>query len=515
MPETAVAPAPTAVSSPAPVSAPAPAPTPAAAPAAAAPAPVSAPVTHEGKPTTALDPRKYESNESYAAALLNEQLGGVPAVEDEPEVAPVEVPAAAETVPPPDEVPTPEVIDEPEFDLSPPAILTPESLTKMVTDNPEFGKLIEADPALKGQLYKTAREAAELKPFKDIFPDLESAKGAAVSQRTLNEVDQAFIGSGTREGTQALLARMMEMSFERDDDGNVLEVDGKPVPGQHFFSAIDHIVAMDLEHRKADIQGRLDANQYHLGAKTVEERDAAIARDLDRLAFLDEQLGDVIEAPAEEMPAHLKQKAAALDQREQKLNKQQHDEKVQKASAFEKSVVVEAQTRVSTSIDRVIAQVKKGSAISPYLERVLRMTIGDALIKKIKEDTALTGRTLELQRLPPNDNSRKRRVAEVDRAIQMYLPDIALEQCREASVNVITSSKEKAAKVAGQIDHTNKTEPKGSTGPARGVGKGPMTTEAADKQAMAEWKIKNPNKPFDRQAQMDIIPRILELSMAT
>ena len=55
----------------------------------------------------------------------------------------------------------------------------------MVKDNAEFGKLLEADPALKGQLYKTAREAAELKPYREIFPDIDSAMSCTNSFRDM------------------------------------------------------------------------------------------------------------------------------------------------------------------------------------------------------------------------------------------------------------------------------------------------------------------------------------------
>ena len=85
--------------------------------------------------------------------------------------------AEAAPVEPPSEVTAaPAVPEEEDFQLELETIVTPEVLSQMVTDNPDFGKLLEADSRLKGQLYKTAREAAELKPYREIFPDLDSAK---------------------------------------------------------------------------------------------------------------------------------------------------------------------------------------------------------------------------------------------------------------------------------------------------------------------------------------------------
>ena len=81
---------------------------------------------------------------------------------------------------------------EEDFQLELEAVVTPEVLSQMVTDNPEFGKLLEADSRLKGQLYKTAREAAELKPYREIFPDLDSAKAAHDHSSTWIDVRETF-----------------------------------------------------------------------------------------------------------------------------------------------------------------------------------------------------------------------------------------------------------------------------------------------------------------------------------
>jgi hypothetical protein len=134
----------------------------------------------------------------------------------------------------------------------------------MVTDNPEFGKLLEADSRLKGQLYKTAREAAELKPYREIFPDLDSAKAAQDHSSTWMDVRETFLGSTTREGTMASLSKIAELSYERDADGNVVMQNGKPVIGEDFFGFVDNVVGLDLEHRAQDVTARLKANSIAL-----------------------------------------------------------------------------------------------------------------------------------------------------------------------------------------------------------------------------------------------------------
>jgi hypothetical protein len=511
------------------------APAPAAAPispastgqAAAAPAPAAAPASTPSTPsyggsvpTSKVDPGKFPIREDYAAALLKEKLAAIPAVEEQPGVSD-ELIAVVDSAPElvTDEAPAPvavtdtdgvtkdapAVTEEEDFQLELEAIVTPEVLSQMVTDNPEFGKLLEADARLKGQLYKTAREAAELKPYREIFPDLDSAKAAQDYSSTWMDVRETFLGSITREGTMASLSKIAELSYERDADGNVIMQNGKPVIGEDFFGFVDNVVELDLEHRAQDVTARLKANQY----RSEEER-TRDQRVKDALEVLREE--SAATSPAiEAQPEALRRKADELDRRERALNERQHGEKVEERRSFESGLQTEAQTRIHDGISRIIANVEKqGGVVSPYLKNILPKAIGAKLIRKIQANPALEGQMHSLQRLPIGDASRQRRLAAVDRAVQQYLPDVAREELREAGVQIANASAAKRAKVDAQIDSTKKTEPKGSTGPASGGG-ATMTSSAAFDHAQTEWQRANPGKPFDKVAREAILPRVLQL----
>jgi hypothetical protein len=497
---TIAAPAPGAV----PVSAPAPAPSPApAAPSAFSPAPVSQ-----------VDPGKFPIREDYAAALLKEKLaaihsepGQVPPSDGQPE--PTDEPAVVAEAPEPVlEVAAPkEVTDAPgeeDFQLELETVVTPEFLSQLVTDNPEFGKLLEADARLKGQLYKTAREAAELKPYREIFPDLDSAKAAHDHSSTWIDVRETFLGSITREGTMASLSKIAELSYERDGDGNVVMRNGKPVIGEDFFGFVDNVVGLDLEHRAQDVTARLKANRY--GSEEERTRDQRVH---DALQVLREE--SAATSPAlESQPEALRHRADELDRRERALNVRQHGEQVEERRSFESGLQTEAQTRIHDGISRIIANVEKqGGVISPYLKNILPKAIGAKLIRKIQANPALQDQMHSLQRLPIGDASRQRRLAAIDRAVQQYLPDVAREELREAGVQIANASTAKRAKVDAQIDSTRKTEPKGSTGPSSGSAT--MTSSAAFDHAQAEWQRANPGKPFDKVARELILPRVLQL----
>src|SRR6201996_3221346 len=476
--DTMVAPAPAA--SPAPSSAP-------------APAPVAAPAATTV--ASSVDPGKFPIREDYAAALLTEKLGAIaspeePAAEPVVEAVPVEAVAAP---------------DEEDFQLELEAIVTPEVLSQMVTDNPDFGKLLETDSRLKGQLYKTARDAAEMKPYREIFPDIDAAKAALDHSSTWIDVRETFLGSTTREGTMASLSKIAELTYERDAEGNVVMQNGKPVIGEDFFGFVDNVVSLDLEHRAQDVNNRLRANVY----RSEEER-ARDQRVKDALDVLREETAAA--SPAlEEQPEALRRKAEELDRRERALSLRQYGDKVEERRTFENGLQAEAQTRISDGITKIIANVEKqGGVVSPYLKNILPKAIGARLIQKIQANPALQEQMHSLQRLPLGDASRQRRLAAIDRAVQQYLPEVAREELREAGVQIANASAAKRAKVDAQIDSTKKTEPKGSTGPA-GSGSAAMSSSAAYDHAQAEWQRANPGKPFDKVARELILPRVLQL----
>ena len=474
---------------------------------------------------SSVDPAKYPIREDYAKALLAEKLAAIPAQEtavaatEDSEAASqhsgdlgtseaAEAPADAdpERLAPADaaeEQPAAEAEDD--FQLEPEAPVTPESLSQMAKENEQFAKILDADPKLKGQLYKTAREAAELKPYHELFPDLDSAKSAHDNSATWMDVRETFLGSTTREGTLTALARIAELSYERDANGEVLVDSGQPVIGEDFYGFVDNVVGLDLEHRSAEVEARLKSNMY----RSQEERD----RDESVKAAL-EILREETAAPSpakEDLPESLRRRLEAMERGERELKQRRHGAQVEERKGFEQGLQQEAQKRINDSIQRILTNVEKqGAAVSPYLKNILPKAIGAKLVRKIQANPALEGQMKDLQRLPVGDASRQRRLAAIDRAIQQYLPEVAREELRQAGVQTAATAAAKRAKVDAQIDATKKTEPKGSTGPA-GRGGASLGAGAAFDHARSEWQKANPGRPFDNVAKEQILPRVLQL----
>ena len=440
-----------------------------------------------------------------AAAATDTQTAEPETLEESASQDEIEAPAEDAAAPIDAEAEQAPVGDESDFELEPMAPVTPESLSQMLKENIEFGKLLDADPKLKGQLYKTAREAAELKPYREIFADIDSAKAAQDNSATWVDVRESFLGSTTREGTLSALGKIAELSYERGEDGSVLEQNGQPVIGEDFYGFVDNVVGLDLEHRSADVEARLRQNMYR--SQEERGRDESVKAALDVL-----REENAAPSPAkEELPESLKRKQEALDRRERELNQRRHGAQVEERRSFEQGLQQEAQKRISDGILRIIANVEQqGAAVSPYLKNILPKAIGAKLVRKIQANPSLQGQMQELQRLPIGDQSRQRRLAAIDRAVQQYLPDVAREELREAGVQTATSAAKKRAKVDAQMDATKRTEPKGSIGPA-GQGGTPLGASVAFDHARSEWQKANPGKPFDNVAKEQILPRVLQL----
>lgn len=466
-----------------------------------------------------VDPAKYADREQYAAALLEQKLGAIAAPGAQGE-EPVEPDASTEAEVGRD-VPADDAFDGPQdagqdspsaeeaaeaFEMEPAEAVTPESLTQIAKDNPEFAAYLENDPKLKGQIYKTAREAAELGPYRELFADIEAARSAQENSATWNDMRDTFQGSATREGTIQTLARMAELSYERGADGNVLMDGGQPVIGEDFYGFIDNIVALDLENRLAEVSARLEGNAYSSEeARQADER----MEEAYKLALEDGGKPGSSSAKAE-APDALRERERELERREQALAERERSGQLTRRASFETGLQQEAGKRIGDAIRSILSQVEKqGGVISPYLQGILPQAIGAKLVEKIQSNPGLEAQMRELQRLPIGDQSRQRRLAAIDRAIQQFLPAVAREELRAAGVEVKAAADRKRATIRAQAEATRRTEPKGATSP--GLPGGRRTAADAFRAAESEWRAEHPSRTFDKGAREEILGRVLEL----
>lgn len=388
--------------------------------------------------------------------------------------------------------------DEYTFDLDEPTPgIDPEQLSKLAEEKPEFKQLLESDPELKELLYHNAREAAEVKQFREFFPDVQSAKFAHENASTFIDVRDTFLGSTTADGTKATLQKMAQLAIERDEQGNpIIDPEtNQPKIGDDFYGFVDNTVKISLGHERQEIQARIAANKYP--TEEARERDQINAAALD---VVNELLNPQEGAGAQDLPQELQARSADLDRRERELNDRTQKEKVGERQQFEQTLVKDSTTRVETAINRIIDSViKQGATLAPFLREMLPNKIGSDLMKTVAKDPKLKADMAELQRLPMTAEVRTRRLALVDKAIQTHLPNIARVQLKAAGVQLMRTQEDKLKKIDAQ-KNASRSEPKGSAG-AASPNSGPPSEDAAHKQATEHWQKTNPGRPVDRDAR--------------
>ena len=168
--------------------------------AAVATEPVAAPETAAPASTPETAPSTPDANLSdteFISQWIDKQgkeESAVEPVSDDAQVPPAEV--TPEEQPPAEEPATEEQPkeeakqEENVLDLDEP--LAPRDLEAKIKANPELQAAIDKDPSLRNSLFKDARLAQETVKYKEIFPDIESAKEAALHASTWREAEAAF-----------------------------------------------------------------------------------------------------------------------------------------------------------------------------------------------------------------------------------------------------------------------------------------------------------------------------------
>jgi hypothetical protein len=388
--------------------------------------------------------------------------------------------------------------DEYTFDLDEPTpAVDPEQLSKIAEEKPEFKQLLESDPELKELLYHNAREAAEVKGFREFFPDVQSAKFAHENASTFIDVRDTFLGSTTADGTRATLQKMAQLAIERDEQGNPIidPLTGQPKIGDDFYGFMDNARDLNMQYDREELQTRLTANQYPNDAARERDQIAAAAFDVLKEYYTPEQ-----GAGTQDLPQELQARSAELDRREREMNDRAQKEKVGERQQFEQSLIKDSTTRVETSINRIIDSViKQGATVAPFLREMLPNKIGSELMKVVAKDPKLKADMAELQRLPMTAEVRNRRLALVDKAIQIHLPNIARVQLKAAGVQLMRTQEDKLKKIDAQ-KNASRSEPKGSAASAS-PNTAPPSEEAAWQQATQHWQKTNPGRPVDRDAK--------------
>jgi hypothetical protein len=159
--------------------------------------------------------------------------------------------------------------------------LTPQALNDLIKGDDALKAALEANPAAKGQLFKMAREHAELSQFKGIFPTADSAKFARDTANRTVSLRSQFEMADTPEGmAKAFDAFAQEFAVVGADGKQVVDESGQPVFADDLYGLSEHIVSRYADATLSEVEQRLQANQYASEAERQRDEDMKIAIDI-------------------------------------------------------------------------------------------------------------------------------------------------------------------------------------------------------------------------------------------
>lgn len=370
-----------------------------------------------------------------------------------------------------------------ELDLEGEDVLSTKALNDRINANPALKQSLEADQPLRNAMFRNARLASEAAAYKELFPDLDSARYAADHAATYAGLDHAFMNAGSRQGAEQFLSRWAQMAMLTDENGNVLrDQNGNPRMHGAWSSVNQHIFdsQIDFVRRNAERTG---------------DHELVAALDVIR-----ESISPSFPA-TDELPPHLRAAAESINRREQELTRQQLMQQEKDARAFEDSLGEAASEKINALIQPALEK----AALSDFVRQTAREKIEDAIAESLDNNRFFQSRMAELSRFPSSEEARQQRLNLIMTHVQAIAGPIVRQVLREASQPIIKAQEDRRAKIESQIART-RSEPKSVGGAAL-----PNGTNQTPEQILATAKTQLRDELGDEPSMQQVIERFAKL----
>ena len=370
-----------------------------------------------------------------------------------------------------------------ELDFENDEFLSSKSLNDRINANSALKQVLEADQPLRNAIFRNARLASEAAGFKEIFPDLDSARYAAEQAASFAGLDHAFMNAGSKQGAEQFLSRWAQMAILTDDNGNVVrDQQGNPRMHSAWSSVNQHIFdsQLDFVRRKAERSG---------------DHELVAALDVIR-----ENVSPSFPA-TDELPPHLRAAADSINRREQELTRQQLMQQQKAAEAFEDSVGQETSEKINALVQPALEK----AALSDFVRQTAREKIENAIVEGLSNNRFFQSRMAELSRFPANEENRRQRLNIIMTHVQAIAGPIVRQVLREASQPVIKAQEDRRAKIESQIART-RSEPRSVGGAALFSG-----ANQTPEQILATAKTQLRDELGDEPSMQQVIERFARL----
>lgn len=380
-----------------------------------------------------------------------------------------------------DQQPAAAAADTPEFDDG--LDLGPQDFASKIKGT-ETEKWLDANPEIKGQLFRALRNQEETRGIRELIPDVETAKIVTQGAATWTRFDNKFLGATTPEGVKDLLGYLTNMAMYVDGEGKPVVENGK----YKFHPALTQTFDTIFNNKLAGLEKvAKDSNNERL------------------LAALD-ILREVTAPPSpglDEVPEELKPFAEQIKKDREALNAEKEEgnrrAQAEKQTANEQSIE-RAEVKAETSVVAQLEPRFKLAGLSEFESKAALQRIGQLLDEKLAASDIYQSILESILRRPPSEAREKDHAAHLMRYTQQYLGKITTQVLKEAKSGALTRQTERDAKRDQQVLNSQ-TSPKGGSITAaspQNVG----DPKALDAQLSAEWEKAHPGEPVDLRWKM-------------
>src|SRR5215467_3671130 len=407
-----------------------------------------------------LSPQDFSSLEDYAKALIEKKQSTASTPQSEtpdsdataPDLKEIELSEAqpeeeqARVAQPPSAV-------NADLDFDGEDFLSTKALNDKINANAALKQVLEADQPLRNAMFRNARLASEAAGYKEVFPDLDSARYAAHQASAFADLDHAFMRADSRQGAEQFFGKWAQMAMLTDENGNVVrDQNGNPRMHGSWNAVNQHIFDSQLDFVRKN-------------AERTGDHELVAALDVIRESVSPS-------SPATDgLPPHLRAAADSINRREQELLRQQFAQQERDALAFDESVGEEASDKINAFVQPVLEK----AALSDFVRQTAQEKVENAIVESLNSNRFFQSRLAELTRLPASEETRQQRLNLIMTHVQAIAGPIVRQVLREASQPVIRAQEDRRAKIESQIART-RSEPK-SVGGAALPGGGTQTPE--------------------------------------
>ena len=313
-------------------------------------------------------------------------------------------------------------------------------LNEKINANPELRAALERSPELRNAMFRNARLASETARYKELFPDVESARYAAENAATFRHLDELFLNATTPEGTGRFLQKWAEMSVLADEQGRPVLENGAPKLHPAFTALLDNIRTNELKYlrQRAESQG-----------------DQELMAALDIIA----ERTTPASAAHDELPAHIRATAEQIKAREAELNRRQLEQQHAEQTRFDRSVGDDATSQINALIEPALQK----AALTDFVRQSAREKIDTAIVEGLSRNRFFQARMAELSRYPLTAETRQQRVNLILSHVQAIAGPIVRQVLSQATAPVVAAQAARQNRLTSQIERS-RTEPRSTTG---------------------------------------------------